>query len=534
MAKPATGELRKLANGWEARIRIDAKTRKGFELAVVGDEAAARARCTAMATIAARLRAAGHVTETEKLLEMAARAREGKPWNAIHAAVDALCAGMTEAIASGASVPTFAEMLRSWTSGELAKKYPHHVKMKRSAETDRQRAGKHIVPHIGDFAVNEITLDHAELVMASIPDVASAGTRRQVAQLIRKVLALAVYPCRYRADNPVPRNWLPRAKSTKAKECLYPDEDAKLLGCRDVPLLRRIAYGFLSREGMRREELAKLTWSDLDLARGKINLDENKTDDPRDWDLDPTVALALVAWKERYCSSAQAADRVFAEAGVPLNIEHLAETFRADLKRAGVTRSQLFERSASRQPIRVHDLRATFVTVSLANGKTETWVADRTGHRSSQQISAYRRKARTWSGMALGTLTPLYYALPDFQKAARVGSLPHGLPHETLAKVAELADALDSGSAMPSHEDRIPLENRDDGDSRSPEMARLGALPGQSTGHSTVDDALARALDAAAAAGRFDVVAQLAKELEARRLARSANVVDLASKRRQR
>jgi hypothetical protein len=47
-----------------------------------------------------------------------------------------------------------------------------------------------------------------------------------------------------------------------------------------------------------------------------------------------------------------------------------------------------------------------------------------------------------------------------------------------------------------------------------------------------VEAALARALDAAAAAGRFDVVAQLARELEARRLAREPNVVTLATKRR--
>jgi hypothetical protein len=42
-----------------------------------------------------------------------------------------------------------------------------------------------------------------------------------------------------------------------------------------------------------------------------------------------------------------------------------------------------------------------------------------------------------------------------------------------------------------------------------------------------VEASLARALDAAAAAGRFDVVAQLARELEARRLARAPNVVAL-------
>jgi hypothetical protein len=36
---------------------------------------------------------------------------------------------------------------------------------------------------------------------------------------------------------------------------------------------------------------------------------------------------------------------------------------------------------------------------------------------------------------------------------------------------------------------------------------------------STVEDALARAIEGAVSAGRWDVVAQLAKELEARRLA---------------
>jgi hypothetical protein len=40
-----------------------------------------------------------------------------------------------------------------------------------------------------------------------------------------------------------------------------------------------------------------------------------------------------------------------------------------------------------------------------------------------------------------------------------------------------------------------------------------------------VEFELARALGRAADAGRFDVVAQLAKELEARRLARLTNVV---------
>jgi hypothetical protein len=49
-----------------------------------------------------------------------------------------------------------------------------------------------------------------------------------------------------------------------------------------------------------------------------------------------------------------------------------------------------------------------------------------------------------------------------------------------------------------------------------------------------VEAALARALDRASEAGRFDVVVQLARELEARRLARSGNVIRLEDEREKR
>lgn len=65
-----------------------------------------------------------------------------------------------------------------------------------------------------------------------------------------------------------------------------------------------------------------------------------------------------------------------------------------------------------------------------------------------------------------------------------------------------------------------------DAETRSDATAMNADLDG------VVDATLARALDAAAKAGRFDVVAQLARELEARRLARAGRgVVDLAAER---
>jgi integrase len=52
----------------------------------------------------------------------------------------------------------------------------------------------------------------------------------------------------------------------------------------------------------------------------------------------------------------------------------------------------------------VHDSRATFITIALANGKTEQWVTDRTGHKSSQMVARYAGQARTFVELGLGTL----------------------------------------------------------------------------------------------------------------------------------
>jgi hypothetical protein len=73
----------------------------------------------------------------------------------------------------------------------------------------------------------------------------------------------------------------------------------------------------------------------------------------------------------------------------------------------------------------------------------------------------------------------------------------------------------------PDDSSRNVKAERAHADERAPDAPTTTASPPD------IEGALARALDAAAAAGRFDVVAQLARELEARRLAHSPNVVRL-------
>lgn len=180
-----------------------------------------------------------------------------------------------------------------------------------------------------------------------------------------------------------------------ASVALYPDEDRQLLRCATVPFERRMFYGFLAREGCRWSEALQLTWDDLDLERGLVTLDENKTADPRVWALGRDVVRALQLYKS-ICITVRPFDGHDAS--------RMAATLRRDLATAGVDRSALFERSDTRVPFHLHDLRGTFVTLALANGRSETWVWYRTGHRSSVMVNRYRRQARTATEVGLGCL----------------------------------------------------------------------------------------------------------------------------------
>jgi integrase len=462
MPREATGELRKLADGYAALITIEGRTRKEFRLRTCATPAEATERCRALAQTAARLRRSGHAAEIEQLVAIGAKARAGRPWEAVCAAVDALCAGQT--LEKTSRPPTLAEWGRQWVTGELAKKYPDHVRPKRSADRDEELLRLYVLPHTTDVLVDEFTLEHAEFVMANLPETV-ARSRRQIAQVMSRLMTLAVYPGKWIKASPIPRGWLPSPPIAKAKECLYPDEDALLLAGRsvelgklgplaDVPLLRRLAYGFLAREGMRTDEMASLRWRDVDLKRGRVNLNKDKTDDPRDWDLRPDVVEVLKRWKSTYQPNAEPVDYVFAENGVPLNVEHLAVQARNDLQRVGIRRPELFESTDTRQRFRAHDLRATFVTIALATGKTETWVSDRTGHDGHTMIDKYRRKARTWN---LGELGPLHTLIPELSEAEPSARIATRIPHKLTARVAKLADAADLGSAAERHKGSTPF-----------------------------------------------------------------------------
>src|SRR5262249_33709090 len=135
-------------------------------------------------------------------------------------------------------------------------------------DDDVYRLERHVYPVVGNVPLVEFTLEHAEDILSQMPRKLSATSRRHVAQLVHRVLRLAAYPCRLIQNNPIPRGFLPKPAKSKAMTYLYPDEDSKLMARVDIPLVYRLAYGLLAREGLRSSELALLALGDVDLERG--------------------------------------------------------------------------------------------------------------------------------------------------------------------------------------------------------------------------------------------------------------------------
>lgn len=314
------------------------------------------------------------------------------------------------AIKAGASRSiTLKQWGERYTSGELARLFPDHVRAKDGSD-DAGRLKRYVYPHVGNIPVVSFVLDHADGVMSKLPSALGSASRRHVAQCMVRLMHLAVFPGKLIPISPIPRGWLPKIRSRRHYTCLFPAEEARFLACGDVPEVLRLFVGVLNREGMRISELwdcDRTQWN-LDLGDGgAFTATRTKTGDPRMWAARPDTARAMRTWMDR-CSDR----KPFAELDeVVGDRTALARTLRAALQKAGITRTELFASTEFTAQLRAHDLRATFVTVSLAEGRSETWIRDRTAHRSTSMIDRYKRAARQLAELRLGSLVDLVEAL---------------------------------------------------------------------------------------------------------------------------
>lgn len=532
-----------MTEGFLIRLRCGGSQRERFYLQCrrVCDFEQRAERMRAMASALVR---AGKLIEAPIVLRKAAE----QPTEALFSKVEKRCQELCqEAPAVTGPAPlarTFRDLGELWTSGALHRKYRQRVDpLKPTTTTAHIRRLAWLYKQVGAVPLAAFTREHANGAMEALSDKIKGNTRLQYARLLTRVLNLACEPCGLIDHSPLPRGWAGKPDRKVALSFLYPTEDAQLLGCEQIPLEMRMLYGVLAREGFRSGEAMWLQWSHIDFTRGAVRLDENKTDQPRVWKLDPGVVRALTVWKPE-----GATGHVF-----PRLPRGAAKNFREHLRLAGVDRPELFERSEHRAPIRVHDLRGTFVTLSLANRWTEREVMDRTGHTTSTQLQGYHHKARLVTDLDLGPLLPL-------DEALGLAKVSPGRPGPVRARVGQRVGQRGMIRANSAGQERIEdaftevqelasaPETRVSGTAKHAKMQRGPAGKrgvGQNADHQTsspdeendmsdsVERELVRALRKATDAGEWHVAQSIVTELtERRRLGSDVVSLDAARKNR--
>ena len=231
MAKQATGHVRWFNGIASARIRVTSEVREAFALPNCPTDEAADERALLLADVAKRMRQSGvDLDKARQALHMIVGASPRSLRHALAVAGE-LIGG--ELRPQGAPrIPTFGELGEDWTKGKLAKRYPDQIRVKRSVGDDVSRLANYIYPVLKDVPIDQVTLDQCEEVMRLLPETLAPKTRRNIAQLVTRILAMAVYPLRLIQRSPIPQGFVPKASKQKALAYLYPDEDRRLMACR--------------------------------------------------------------------------------------------------------------------------------------------------------------------------------------------------------------------------------------------------------------------------------------------------------------
>lgn len=437
---------------------------------------------------------------------------------------------------------TFGELVQLWLSGDLCERFPNYVNpLLPDTAAHMRRRFVRINRSIGGIALAKLTEKDCTRALAESKQ--TGQTLVNYAGLIRRAVNIAA-ECEFIKASPLRPKWAPKLPPRRAMSFIYPDEDMRLLAFVEIPLDRRLLWGFLMREGPRIVEALHLTWSDLDLARGTLRLDKNKTNRPRTWKLDEGTCRALRYVRDQ--RGAEPHERVFS---LPVTINKASELLREDARAAGLDRPEFYVHNEQRHQLHVHDLRGTFVTLALAAGSSEALIMGKTGHRTSKMVHAYDRDSSLARQLDYTDfLSPLDEALGLPRPASRVGqrvgqgrpsSMKYGAS-EGLAQTLPSIPGAPEGAKTPGKRTRgIPGKL-----GGPPHLGGVGQQHGTKDGpesegadmsESVVEDALARAIDRASARQQWTVVAQLANELGERRRARVApTVASLADARKRR
>lgn len=292
----------------------------------------------------------------------------------------------------------------------------------------------------------------------------------------------------------------PRGGRARARPWLYPSEWAQLAACEAVPAEWRVLYAIALYTGLRPNELRSLTWSDVDLEARVLRV-------TKAWDPEARVVGPPKTPEAARTIPIRAPLADVLRPGAPHELvapahwRKVAERFRGHLRAAGVLRPRLYASNATEEQIDFRSLRDTFATWRALEGADPFALKRELGHRDLATSDAYVKAAAGYSTATLGAPFPACFGPPS------------GPPAPKRRRRMAPTVGLESTASTDVHEDSSTCH---DGTPQTPhESVPLEGTSAQALAHP--DAVLARALEAAAAAGRWGAVEQIARALAARR-----------------
>lgn len=444
--------IRKTLHGWSIRPRMGKGQRPWLPMPEMS-EPLATARFERIQQLATEFVRAGKASDAERSLRLCAEQATPKAFETAERAARRL---LTEDAPEKSGPRSFRDVCELWVSGELHRRHPEEVPSKADAGRGQDRAMLSLFyPLLGHKLLRDITGDDLDQAKRLVPEKHAPSTRRTYLARLRYILKLAVDPLRLIDASPVRPKFVPRRVAGRDLLFIYPDEEARLTSCVDIPIEYRLVYGFLCRNGSRISETLRITWAHIDLARGTVRLEKSWTKGKRArfWLLDPDVLAALRRrWKEEGEPTEGLVFR-HPKGNKRLTKSTLQHRFQRDLERAQLSsRPELLASSADTRRLVIHDCRGSFVTLARKVGRrvvgtteivmNDRWIMDRTGHELAATLAKYDRHVRHARELELPWFEPLDACLwadsassagatgPGIVNSKPLPSMDHGMDHE--------------------------------------------------------------------------------------------------------
>jgi len=272
------------------------------------------------------------------------------------------------------AVPTFASFANE--------QYLPFVRInKRSWKTDETLVRTHMVPFFGKKHLDEITTaDVLQFQQKGIQDGAAPGSVNRRLIMLRYMFNLAIRDWKIPGVKANPTEGVRLLQENNKKErYIRPEEMGRLYEAVKASQNVMLQYivAFLVLTGARRNEVLHATWDDFDLERGDWRIPKTKSGNARHVPLNDGAMriLGMVRGVSR-------SEFVFGNPKTGTHYKHIFYAWDVARKRAGLP------------DVRLHDLRHTFASMLVNNGRNLYEVQKLLGHTQVKTTQRYAHLAR--------------------------------------------------------------------------------------------------------------------------------------------